>query len=176
MMTKSKPEDKELTATLDVLLDHGVDREFRAMISRLYAVSSRLQAIRRELARHLGIGATEWAVLLTLKTLTPANGGMRINEVSDHLQIASANVTAAVNGLVSKHYVVKNADSRDSRAISVSLSSDGTEAMDTLINRLRDVNDRWFNGISPEEFAHANRFLDQMITNFDAALAIAKSR
>lgn len=174
-MAKSDPTRKEgLTTSLEVLVPGGDESDFRGLVSRLYAVSSRLQSMRRELAKHLGLGATDWSVLLTLQTEAPLEGAMRIREVAEHLHVAAANVTAAVNSLEKRGFVEKREDSRDARAIAVSLSPDGREAMKSLIGKLRDVNDVWFSGMSEEEFHQANILLNRLLHQFDAAYAVSK--
>ena len=150
-------------------------RDFRNLISKLYAVSSRLQSIRRELSRGASLGATDWSVMLTLNSYGTNGDGLRIREIADHLHIAAANVTAAVNILEAKGLVVKQEDSRDARAVGVSLTEAGRAEMLRLLGRLRDVNDVWFSGLSKEELVFGTRLLDRLIHQFDTALAISKS-
>ena len=170
---QAKP-GKQATTSIDTFLDNGSDARLRELVSLMYAAAGRLQSMRRELAHSLNVGAAELSVLLTLYG-SPNNGGMRIKEIADNLHIAAANVTASVNTLERQNWLKKENDSRDSRAILVSLTKEGQERLNRFTAKLRNVNDIWFAGISAREYSHVVRFLKRIIGQFDAALYSTKA-
>lgn len=169
---QTKP-GKRATTSIDTFLDNGSDTRLRELVSLMYAAAGRLQSMRRELARSLNVGAAEISVLLTLYG-SPQDGGMRIKEIADNLHIAAANVTASVNMLERQNWIEKANDSRDSRAVLVSLTREGRERLDRFASKLRHVNDIWFADISAREYSHVMRFLQRIISQFDSAFYAAK--
>ena len=165
--------EKRPTTSIDTLLDNGSDARLRELVSLMYAAAGRLQSMRRELARSLNVGAAELSVLLTLYG-TPRDGGMRIKEIADNLHIAAANVTASVNTLEGENWIEKANDSRDSRAVLVSLTDDGKRRLDQFTDKLRTVNDIWFREISAREYTYVTQFLRRIISQFDSAYYAAK--
>ena len=89
-------QSSEPTVSLTTLLDSGSDAEFRELIALLYATSGRLQAMRRDLAKALGVSVAEFSVLTGLMYLERQRDRIRIRTVADHLRVSGTQVTANV--------------------------------------------------------------------------------
>ena len=97
----SSHQRSEPTVSLAALLDGESDAEFRELIALLYATSGRLQAMRRDLAKALGVSVAEFSVLTGLMYLERQQDRIRIRTVADHLRVSGAQVTAIVGKLQS---------------------------------------------------------------------------
>lgn len=168
-----KQQQQQATISISAMVRDGDDTEFRKLVSLLYAATSRLQAMRRELARSLGLGATDLSVLMTIYT-SGASQGLRIKDIADTLHVAAANITASVNNLENSRWIKKSNDSRDSRAILVSLTGEGQKRIDQFVDKLRNVNDIWFKGVSEKESDHVKQFLHRIINQYDSAFHAAR--
>ena len=97
----SSHQRSEPTVSLAPLLDGESDAGFRELIALLYATSGRLQAMRRDLAKALGVSVAEFSVLTGLMYLERQQDRIRIRTVADHLRVSGAQVTAIVGKLQS---------------------------------------------------------------------------
>ena len=94
------------------MLDGGSDADFRELIALLYATSGRLQAMRRDLAKALGVSVAEFSVLTALMYLERHEERIRVRTVADHLRVSGAQVTAIVGKLQTGGWVDKAGDPR----------------------------------------------------------------
>jgi len=167
-MTSSNP-PSELTTSLPSLLDGGSDADFRELIALLYATSGRLQAMRRDLAKALGVSVAEFSVLTALMYLERQEERIRVRTVADHLRVSGAQVTAIVGKLQSGGWVDKAGDPEDSRAVSLTLTDQTRERLAAFAPHIRTVNDRWFEGTTKEEITAVGEFLRRMVRQYDSA-------
>jgi len=167
-MTSSR-QTSEPTVSLPALLNGESDAEFRELIAMLYATSGRLQAMRRDLAKALGVSVAEFSVLTGLMYLERQQEHVRIRTVADHLRVSGAQVTAIVRKLQAGGWVDKTSDPEDNRAVSLTLTEKTRENLTDFAPFLRDVNDRWFAGTRKEEVDAVREFLHRLIRQFDSA-------
>lgn len=166
---KSSTRTNDLTTSLDALLESGSDAEFRELIALLYATSGRLQAMRRDLAKALGVSVAEFSVLTGLMYLERRHERVRIRTVADHLRVSGAQVTAIVGKLKSGGWVDKASDPNDSRAVSLTLTDQTRNKLAAFAPFLRDVNDSWFAGTSKSEVDTVRVFLHRLVRQYDRA-------
>ncbi len=166
----------EPTVSLTTLLDSGSDAEFRELIALLYATSGRLQAMRRDLAKALGVSVAEFSVLTGLMYLERQRDRIRIRTVADHLRVSGTQVTAIVGKLQTGGWVDKSSDPEDSRAVSLTLTDKTRARLSAFAPFLRDVNDRWFVGTSKEEIDAVRAFLHRLVRQYDSASLRAREQ
>lgn len=166
---KSKPKPSELTVSLPELLQGGSDAEFRELIALLYATSGRLQNMRRQLAKALSVSDAEFSVITGLMYLERHEKRIRVRTVADHLRVSAAQVTAIVGKLQRGGWVDKADDPDDSRAVSLSLTAQAHDRLAAFAPFLRDVNDRWFDGVTRAEVATVGGFLRRLIRQYEGA-------
>jgi DNA-binding MarR family transcriptional regulator len=159
----------ELTTSLPALLDGSSDADFRELIALLYATSGRLQAMRRDLAKALGVSVAEFSVLTALMYLERHEERIRVRTVADHLRVSGAQVTAIIRKLQSGGWVDKANDPNDNRAVSLTLTDQTHDRLAAFAPHLRAVNDRWFDGASTEEITAVGVFLRRMIQQYEGA-------
>jgi DNA-binding MarR family transcriptional regulator len=167
-MTSSNP-PSELTTSLSALLDGGTDAGFRELIALLYATSGRLQAMRRDLAKALGVSVAEFSVLTALMYLERHEDRIRVRTVADHLRVSGTQVTAIVGKLQTGGWVDKAGDPVDSRAVSLTLTEQTRDRLAAFAPHLRAVNDRWFDGATKDEVTAVGVFLRRMVRQYEGA-------
>lgn len=164
-----KSNTSKLTTSLPELLTAGSDAEFRELIALLYATSGRLQAMRRDLAKALGVSIAEFSVLTGLMYLERHESHVRVRTVADHLRVSAAQVTAIVGKLQAGGWVDKAADPDDSRAVSLTLTDKTRSRLAAFAPYLREVNDRWFAGTDKKEVDAVRVFLRRLVRQYDSA-------
>lgn len=146
------------------------DAAFRDFIADLFAAAAAMQSLRRGIARTLGIGGTELAILLAVARLAP-EGPVGVRRVADHLHVAAAHITTEVNALVQRNLLRKAASPTDSRAVQLSLTASGRRLLHGLVPALARVNTALFDGVSPDDMARSQVFFRQLIERVPAAFA-----
>ena len=172
----SSHQRSEPTVSLAALLDGESDAEFRELIALLYATSGRLQAMRRDLAKALGVSVAEFSLLTGLMYLERQQDRIRIRTVADHLRVSGAQVTTIIGKLQSGGWVDKSSDPEDSRAVSLTLTDKTRERLSAFAPFLRDVNDRWFAGTGKEEVDAVRTFLHRLIRQYESASLRAREQ
>jgi MarR family transcriptional regulator, organic hydroperoxide resistance regulator len=148
--------------------------DFRELISLLYASTGRLQSMRRALAQHLGVEASEMATLLALDHLRH-KGDVSVVAIAKHLHIAAANVTSTLTRLETMGWIRKQQHEKDVRRLCITLTPKALAALETLQVRLDRVNEAWFGSMDREELGTVIRFLSRLERKFPDALHLAAS-
>ena len=167
-MTSIK-QTSEATVSLPALLGGAGEADFRELNALLYATSGRLQAMRRDLARALGVSVAEFSVLTGLMYLERQQERIRIRTVADHLRVSGAQVTAIIRKLQTGGWVNKSRDPEDSRAVSLTLTNTTRKRLAEFAPFLREVNDRWFAGTRKEEVDAVRTFLHRLVRQYNGA-------
>jgi len=165
--------DRPLTVSNPELVIEGSDHDFRELLALLSATAGRMQSMRRELAKALGVSIAEFSVLTALMHLEQ-KGNVRVRTVADHLHIAAAHVTLIVKQLALSGWVLKTVDLSDSRAVSLRLTAEAQEKLALFAPLLCAVNDRWFAGMSRSEMRTASEFMQRLIGQYDSAIIKAQ--
>ena len=177
---KSVPESgsrgsaKNLTVSLPELLVDGSDLKFRELVADLFAAAAGMLALRRALATAVGLSAAEYAILLATWHLQK-KGPVGINTLAGQLHVAAANVTAEVGKLVTKGIIDKQPHPKDSRAVLIRLTADGTAILHELTPLLRRINDRLFSGNRARDMDAVANFLRHIADETPNSIHLAKS-
>ena len=166
---------RHLTVGLPELLEEGSDVAFRELVADLFAAVAGMQALRRALARCVGLSAGEFSVLLATRHLQ-ARGAVAIRTVAQHLHAAPANITADVNALVRSGLMRKRDHPQDSRAVDIALTRKGERVLDELAPLLRRINDRLFAGNTRAGIAAVAKFLKHLAVESNHAVRLARAR
>ena len=170
---KTAMEHSPLTISHQELIIDGNDHEFRELIALFSAATGRMQSMRRELAKALGVGVAEFSVLTALMYLEK-KGSVRVRTIAEHLHIAAAHVTVIVKRLTLLGWVIKTTDSHDNRAVSLRLTTEAQDKLAAFAPLLCAVNDRWFGGMSRPELLIASEFMRRLVRQYDSAMTKAK--
>ncbi|MBS0246449.1 MAG: winged helix-turn-helix transcriptional regulator [Proteobacteria bacterium] len=165
---------KSLTVSLPELLVDGSDLKFRELVADLFAAAAGMLALRRALATSVGLSAAEYAILLATWHLQK-KGAVGINTLAGQLHVAAANVTAEVGKLVKKGILDKQPHPKDSRAVLIRLTSDGTAILHELTPLLRRINDRLFSGNRARDMDAVANFLHHIAEETPNSIHLAKS-
>ena len=141
---------KNLTVSLPELLVDGSDLKFRERV------------------------AAEYAILLATWHLQK-KGPVGINTLAGQLHVAAANVTAEVGKLVTKGILDKQPHPKDSRAVLIRLTADGTAILHELTPLLRRINDRLFSGNRARDMDAVANFLRHIADETPNSIHLAKS-
>jgi DNA-binding MarR family transcriptional regulator len=126
------------------------DLASRDFIAELFATVAGMQSLRRAIARSIGLGGTEFAILLAIWRLGRP-GSIGIKGLAEQLHVAGPHVTEEVTRLVQPGYLRKSPDLRDTRAIIVKLSSKGTTLLASLAPVLDRINLHLFEGVTTKD-------------------------
>jgi DNA-binding MarR family transcriptional regulator len=168
MVGKSRVNAKVVTSKA---IGHDSDA-FRELIALLYASTGRLQSMRRALAQHLGVEASEMATLLALEHLH-RKGDVSVKAIAKHLHIMAANITSTLSRLESLGWIRKQPHPKDVRRLCITLTPKALAALATLHVKLDKVNEAWFGSMKSEELATILAFLTRIERRFPAALHLA---
>ncbi len=162
-----------LTVNDPALLVEGGDARFRRLIYDLYSFSTRLDKLRGALSRLVGLTGRQYHILLVVAEL---GGGppVTVNKVALALRTSAAFVTKETGALIKAGLLDKAANPRDRRAVMLRLTPRGVAAIDALAPALRTINDDLFAGIGAGEFRALAQIMARLVTNTDAALAVAE--
>jgi MarR family transcriptional regulator, organic hydroperoxide resistance regulator len=138
------------------------DSEFREFIAELFAAAAGMQALRRAIARSIGLGGAEFAVLLAICHLERP-GPIGIKGLADHLHVAGPHITDEVKRLVRLGYLQKSPDPADLRALSLKLTKRGTKLLASLAPTLDEINRHLFEGMTAKDMRAQRTFFRRLI-------------
>lgn len=140
-----------LTITAPSMLSEGTDTQFRELITLFVRLSENLIAIRKMLAKRLGVTGPQYGVLFAIAQLQ-GQDGVSVSKVAQHIDVTGAFVTTEVGKLVRRGLVSKAASERDRRAVLLTLTGAGYELIERFAPQLQAVNNEMFGSLSREEF------------------------
>src|SRR5215470_18511277 len=138
------------------------DSEFREFIAELFAAAAGMQALRRAIARSIGLGGAELAILLAIWRLERP-GPIGIKGLADHLHVAGPHITDEVKSLVRLGYLQKSPDPADMRALSLNLTKQGTKLLASLAPTLDEINRLLFEGMPAKDMRAQRTFFRRLI-------------
>ena len=98
-----------------------------------------------------------------------------IKTLAGQLHVAAANVTAEVGKLVKKGILDKQPHPKDSRAVLIRLTAEGTAILHELTPLLRRINDRLFSGNRARDMDAVANFLRHIADETPNSIHLAKS-
>jgi MarR family transcriptional regulator, organic hydroperoxide resistance regulator len=138
------------------------DSEFREFIAELFAAAAGMQALRRAIARSIGLGGAEFAVLLAIWRLERP-GPIGIKGLADHLHVSGPHITDEVTRLARLGYLQKSPDPADLRALSLKLTKQGTKLLASLAPTLDEINRHLFEGMTAKDMRAQRIFFRRLI-------------
>ena len=155
-------------------LTNGRDDGFRETIYLLVQSLDRLVACREAFGRHIGLTATQFAVLIGT-AYRQGDEGVTVGDLASHLALAPTHVTTEVGRLTRRGLLVKRPNRADGRSVLVSLSAAGEDAVQTVAPLVRQVNDILFEGISAADFEIVRGVAARLLTNAEFAGAVLRT-
>ncbi len=146
------------------------DAEFRDFIADLFAMAAGMQSLRRAIGKRVGLGGTELGILLSLGRLA-SQGAVNVKQVADHLHVAAAHITAEVNELAAKGYVVKQTSAQDSRSVELRVTKKGMTLLESIGPNLQMINEALFDHPSAQTLTSQRRFFKRVLSGLPQALA-----
>jgi DNA-binding MarR family transcriptional regulator len=138
------------------------DAEFRQFIAELFAAAAGMQALRRAIARSVGLGGAEFAVLLAIRRLQRL-GPIGIKGLAEHLHVSGPHITDEVTRLVRLGYLQKSPDPADMRALSLKLTKHGSKLLASLAPTLDEINRLLFEGMTAGNMRAQRAFFRRLI-------------
>jgi DNA-binding MarR family transcriptional regulator len=138
------------------------DSEFREFIAELFAAAAGMQALRRAIARSIGLGGAEFAVLLAIWRLEQP-GPIGIKGLAEHLHVSGPHITDEVKGLLRLGYLQKSPDPADMRALSLKVTKRGSELLASLAPTLDEINRLLFEGMTAKDMRAQATFFRRLI-------------
>ena len=136
--------------------------EFREFIAELFAAAAGMQALRRAIARSIGLSGAEFAVLLAIWRLERP-GPIGIKGLAEHLHVSGPHITDEVKRLVRLRYLEKSPNPADMRALSLKLTKKGAKLLASLAPTLDDINRHLFEGTTGEHMRAQRTFFRRLI-------------
>jgi DNA-binding MarR family transcriptional regulator len=121
-----------------------------------------MQALRRAIARSIGLGGAELAVLLAIWRLERA-GPVGIKGLAGHLHVSGPHITDEVKRLVRLRYLQKSPDPADMRALSLKLTKKGSKLLASLAPTLDEINRQLFEGMTAKDMQAQRIFFRRLI-------------
>jgi len=138
------------------------DFAFREFIAELFAAAAGMQSLRRAIARSVGLGGAELAVLLAVWQLEQL-GPIGIKGIAGHLHVAGPHITDEVTRLVQLGYLQKSADTRDTRAVVLKLTKRGKKLLASLTATLDEINLNLFAGFTADDMQALRTLFQRLI-------------
>lgn len=160
------------TVTRAALLAAGTDATFRQFVADLFTVSVRMAAVRDGFARQLGVTGPQYSILMTVAHLADADSAT-VRAVAERLHVSGAFVTAETGKLAAAGWLEKSPHPTDRRSVVLALTRTGARKLDTILERVRAVNDRFFGSLDARGFAQIAGALQNLVADSDAAVALA---
>ena len=164
----------DLSVSRPDLLINGSDKEFRQMVQNLLAISSRMESLRTEIAKLVGVSGPQYSLLAATAHLGGGPAAVTITLLASVLHVSTTYVTAEVGKLVGVGLLQKAPNPKDGRSICISLTPKGRDAMRALLPALRPVNDTIFRNLDKAAFAVLRREIAAMVPALDEALFIVQ--
>jgi len=124
----------------------------------LQSLIAQSNAVERELARLLGLNATDYRALSTLQQL-PRDEAPTMGRLAAALGATAAATTAIVDRLERAGYVVRQRTEADRRQVTLEATALGWTRIFELMRPLMDASDAYLKGLSPEDAEAVNDFL-----------------
>lgn len=160
-----------LTVSRKALLSDGNDLRFRALVHNLLAFSARLQDVRAEFGRCIGLSGIQYTILVSVAHLQ-GDLGTGVKRIADHLSLSGAFVTMETGKLVDAGLVAKRTNPRDRRRVALTVTKKGWDLLSELAPIQRPVNDALFASLDRKSFEQLLGISAELVQGADEALAL----
>jgi DNA-binding MarR family transcriptional regulator len=139
------------TASRGALLDRGSDRRFRTLVSDLFTIAARMEAVREHLGHRLGISGPQYSLLIAVAHLQGGTG-VSVGAVAQAMHVSSAFVASETGKMARLGLLFKRANPDDRRGVLISLAPVGRLKVDRIAAELRAINDLFFGSLEAKSF------------------------
>ena len=140
------------TVSLAALLQIGSDRRFRALVSDLLTLSTRMEQVREHLGRRMAITGPQYSLMVAVAHLQGLRG-INVGTVAQTLHVSSAFVASETGKLSRRGLLLKRVNPIDRRGVLLTVSPAGRLKLDRVSAEIRAVNDLFFGALDAEGFA-----------------------
>jgi len=163
------------SVSLPALLDKGgaSDATFRKFVYDISTVGAHIESARQYLAGRLGVTSPQYNILMVIAR--SGEGGVRVSDVAERLNVTGAFVTNEVKKLVKAQLLVKKSNPDDGRGVLLSLSPFGLERIKAIHPDLLMVNDRLFGTLTRDDFQQLARIVGSLVNVFGQTVAVLKA-
>jgi DNA-binding MarR family transcriptional regulator len=160
------------TVSRPVLLVDGRDDAFRELIRDLVDFSARLQGIREEIARAMGVSSPQYNILMCIAHCNDQN--ISVGKVAESLRVSVPFVVTETRRLVDAGFLIKESDLQDRRRVYLRLTALAVSALQKAAPLQRGVNDILFESLGRKEFAQLQKIVSGLLQSCAPALAEAE--
>jgi DNA-binding MarR family transcriptional regulator len=160
-----------LSVTRPALLTGKSDHSFRELVYNFFAISNRLEQVRRHLGAQIGLSGPQYNLMMAVAELQGSTG-VSVGRIAEYLTVSGTFVTAESEKLVRKAYINKAHDPNDMRVSRLAIGEKGWIALGSLFPELQQINNLFFAIESKEEFETLQRILKRMIESSRRTLAL----
>lgn len=160
------------TVSRPVLLADGRDDAFRELIRDLVDFSARLQGIREEIARFMGVSSPQYNILMSIAHCNDQD--ISVGQVAEALRVSVPFVVTETRRLVDAGLLIKESDLHDRRRVYLRLTALAVRALQDVAPLQRAVNDILFESLGRKEFAQLQKIVPGLLQSCAPALAEAE--
>ena len=114
-----------VTVSRGALLEKGSDRRFRTLVSDLFTIAARMEAVREHLGHRLGISGPQYSLLIAVAHLQGGTG-VSVGAVAQAMHVSSAFVASETGKMARVGLLLKRANPQDRRGVLLSLAPGGS--------------------------------------------------
>jgi DNA-binding MarR family transcriptional regulator len=157
------------TVSLEALIEDGSDRRFRALVSNLFTIASRMELTREHLARRIGISGPQYSLLVAVAHLQGRNG-IGVGALAQALHVSSAFVATETGKLARRGLLIKRINPLDRRGVLLSVAPAGRLSVNRVSREIRAVNDLFFGALDSTSFAALSEAASALIESSGRAV------
>jgi DNA-binding MarR family transcriptional regulator len=161
-----------LTVSRPALLADGRDDTFRELVRDLVDFSARLQGIREEIARAMGVSSPQYNILMCIAHCDDQN--ITVGQLAELLRVSVPFVVTETRRLVDAGLLIKQNDVQDRRRVYLHLTPQAVAAMTEVAPLQRGVNDILFESLGQKELAQLKTVISGLLQSCAPALAEAE--
>ena len=162
-----------LTVSRPPLLKESSDAVFRQMVHDLLAFTSRVETIRQDFGRHIGLSGIQYTILISIAHLQNQQGGIGIKSLAKHLTLSESFITIEVGKLVQAKLVEKTTNPKDRRGVLLSTNNKSDTMLASLSPVQCQVNDALFNTFNADEFNDFAHIIKRLLGDAERAAALS---
>lgn len=164
------PRPFPLTASRSALLKNGEDHELRQLLYEVTALSARIEAMRAQFSKRLGISSPQYSILLYVAQ-NQGQDGLTLTAIAEALHVSGPHVTKESKALVEMGLLQKRPNPADGRSSLLQSTKKSDHAIAELAPILRAVNDSLFQSLSTERFTELVSSVHDTLLDADRTLA-----
>lgn len=172
---RAAPVRPPTTTARPALMADGTGERFRRLVSDLFTIGARMDAVRGRFAELVGVTPPQYTILMSVAQMEGAGGGATVRAVADQLHVSGAFVTAETGKLAKQGFVAKRPNPADGRSVLVALAPRGRRALEAALPHIRAVNDVFFGRLGAEEFERLAAGAARIVDASAAAVLLARA-